>query len=93
MTRPATFQNPHIALQNLPYSSVNGSASEAPTLGGVLCCGQIVWTAEPFTMSQRPRSALAFVEGIGTVRIDPRWITTAARTSREIASTPALLAH
>lgn len=84
MLRPSAFQNPHIVLRNLPYLAADETAVEAPALGGVLGCGQTVWTAETFTSPVRPRSAVAFIEGIGKVRIDPRWI--AMRSDGALAS-------
>ena len=75
MSRPQAFQQSHVALRNLPYAYADGSLSEPSDLGGVLGSGQIVWTEQAFASRVRPSSAVGFVEGIGMVHVDPRWLT------------------
>ncbi len=75
MPPPQTFQQSHVALQNLPYAYAENTSTEAFPFGGVLGLGQVVWTEQAYASRIRPKSALAFVEGIGMVHVDPRWLT------------------
>ena len=76
MLRPDAFQRPHIALGNLPYQVVTESSTPSLPEGGVLKTGRVVWTRELLTRA-RHRQALAFIEDIGTVLLDSRWLKTA----------------
>ena len=72
MVKPETFQTPLITLRNTPYDMLTGHSE-----GGVLGRGRVIWTPDPSVPSKRPRSTTAFVEEIGTVIIDGRWLKSA----------------
>ncbi len=74
MLKPQLFQKQHIATRNLPYIVMEDSLREAIDAGGVLGSGQVVWTETAFPARPRPHTAMAFVDGIGMVRVDPRWL-------------------
>ncbi len=42
--------------------------------GGMLPGGQVVWTKELFSGDEPPRTALAYVDGLGMILLDPRWL-------------------
>ena len=77
MVKPAIFQQPYVTARNMPYVYTDESVSNQFALEGVLCSGQIVWIGEADTSRARPRSAVGFVDGIGIVVVDPRWLTRA----------------
>ena len=72
MFRPETFQQPYVALRNIPYVYGDSSSGQESPSGGVLGAGQTVWTKE-FKL-KKSCSATAFVEGVGIVSLDPRWL-------------------
>lgn len=75
MLKPQVFQQAHIAVHNLPYTVLEGSLRDSTDTGGVLGSGQLVWTESLFASRPRPHSAIAYVDGIGMVRVDPRWLS------------------
>lgn len=75
MLKPQGFQQENVAIMNLPYIAMEDSLRESLDAGGVLGSGQIVWTETAFVTRPRPHSAMAYIDGIGVVRIDPRWLT------------------
>ena len=77
MLKPDSFRQPCVAMQNLPYTFAGDSAGESAHSGGVLGRGQTVWTRERYELKRCPRSATAFVEGLGIVSVDPLWLVTA----------------
>ena len=74
MLRPQVFQQAHIAVRNLPYTTLEDSMNDPIDTGGVLGSGHLVWTESAFSRPC-PNSAVAFVDGIGMVRVDPRCLT------------------
>ncbi len=77
MLRPKTFQEAHVAFRNIPYALNNGASEGNPQSGGVLSRGQTVWTRECFALGTCPESTTAFVDGVGLVALDPRWLVRA----------------
>lgn len=75
MLRPQVFQQANVAVRNLPYTVLEESLRDSIDTGGVLGSGQLVWTEMSFTASPRPHSAIGFVDGIGMILVDPRWLT------------------
>ncbi len=75
MLKPQGFQQENIAVRNLPYIAMEDNLRESQDAGGVLGSGQIVWTEAALATRPLPHSAMAYIEGIGVVRIDPRWLT------------------
>ncbi len=75
MLKPQIFQQANVAIRNLPYTVLQESLRDSIDSGGVLGSGQLVWTESSFTVRPRPCSAIAFVDGIGMVCVDPRWLT------------------
>jgi hypothetical protein len=75
MLRPQPYCHSFVALQNIPYSACDGMAREASHSGGVLGKGQLVWTTDVGDL--RPNVVNAFVEELGVVSLDPRWLVPA----------------
>ena len=73
MLKPETFRTAHVTLHHMPYQMLAGH-----TEGGVLSRGRIIWTRDHAAASRPAHSTMAFVEEIGTVLIDSRWLRTAA---------------
>lgn len=78
MLKPQGFQQENVAIRNLPYIAMEDSLRESLDAGGVLGSGQVVWTEATVAARPRPHSAMAYVDGIGVVRVDPRWLNPAA---------------
>ncbi len=76
MLKPQVFQQANVAFRNIPYTVLEGSLRDSIDTGGVLGSGQVVWTENSMKALPRPHSARAFVDGIGMVMVDPRWLTT-----------------
>jgi hypothetical protein len=74
MDKPQTFRKQYITRQNLPY--VFGETASVPRslYCGVLGRGQIVWMDEVAHSGRRPIPASAFVDGIGLISVDARWL-------------------
>ena len=77
MLKPDVFQQPYVVFRNVPYQGGDGAAADDVSSGGVLASGQTVWTQEPYNMQNRPQTATAFVEEIGIISINPRWLVRA----------------
>ena len=77
MQRPDSFQLPYVVMRNLPYRSIQDSFEAEQRDGGVLRTGETVWTVEDYRLGRCPRSATAFVDGVGVVALDPRWLAQA----------------
>lgn len=78
MLRPAIFQRPYVAFRHIPYLRGGQSETEScPGSGGVLGRGQTVWTQKAYDPRNTPPQALAFVEEIGVVSLDPRGLVPA----------------
>jgi hypothetical protein len=45
--------------------------------GGVLAKGELVWVRTLFDAEKRPISISAFVDDIGIISLDPRWLVAA----------------
>jgi hypothetical protein len=71
--KPPAFQKRYLALQPIPYSFLETSGRTSST-GGVLRSGQCVWLDDAIQRNHRPKSVQAFVESIGLVLVDPRWL-------------------
>ena len=77
MFKPEAFQQPYVALRNIPYQCGDPSAKGATPSGGVLGRGQTVWTKENYELKTYPRTTTAFVDDIGIISLDPRWLVRA----------------
>ena len=75
MHRPEEFQQPHVALRNIPYLWADASTRDKLSEGGVLGSGRILWTQNACGSRTRSGDAIAFVDGIGTIFVDSRWLT------------------
>ena len=84
MTKPHEFREVYIAIQNIPYYR----ESQDLASGGVLAKGQLVWVQTMFDAEERPISISAFVDDIGIISLDPRWLAVAKCTDGEIADNP-----
>jgi hypothetical protein len=80
MTRPQEFQKAYRATRNTPY--LRGSPL-ALASGGVLAQGKLVWLQSTFSAETRPISISAFVDDIGIITLDPRWLAIANLTNGE----------
>ena len=78
MLRPASFMQPYVAFSNIPYLCGEQSVREfSPGSGGVLGRGQTVWTQEAYNSRTVPVVAIAFVDEIGIISLDPRGLVPA----------------
>jgi len=75
MLPPEPFRHSFVAVRNIPYTRRDGTRREGPFSGGVLGRGQLVWTRESGKL--RSDSVTAFVEDLGPVSLDPRWLVPA----------------
>jgi hypothetical protein len=85
MTKPDEFREAYVAIQNIPY------LRESPqdlAGGGVLAKGQLVWIQTMFDAEERPISISAFVDDIGIISLDARWLAVAKFTNSEVADNP-----
>ena len=74
--RPELFEQPFVAIRNLPYlcEDSNGAGHSS---GGVLGVGQTVWGENQARHKSKLHPARAYVEGVGIVSLDPRWLVRA----------------
>ena len=77
MLKPQMFQKPYVAVRHVPYICGDGSNKTDSASGGVLGRGQTVWTEETFDMRRARERAIAFVEEIGVISLDPRGLVSA----------------
>ena len=74
MDKPEAFGQANVALHNIPYVCGDGSTGQVSSFGGVLQRGRTVWTVETYHPQRRPLSVAAFVDDLGIVSLDPRWL-------------------
>ena len=74
MLKPQLFQQANVTVRNLPYTVLEGSFRDSIDTGGVLGSGQLVWTEDSVSIRPRLHIAVCFVDGIGMVHVDPRWL-------------------
>ncbi len=79
MGRPQSFKYAFVALHHTPYTEVDEQRRVRPS-GGVLSEGQIVWADH--LHQWQPSLATAFVESVGVVALDPRWLVPAEEYQR-----------
>jgi hypothetical protein len=70
MVRPEAFQQPYIALQNVPY--LCGDDPSKAGSGGVLSRGKTVWARQSDASQSAAGSITAYVEGVGLISVNPR---------------------
>lgn len=70
MLRPTRYQHPSVPTRNLPYASAAGDVV-SDECGGVLSTWQLVWTEHPCGVHAPAHAAVAFVDGIGEIVVDP----------------------
>ena len=77
MLRPADFTKPHRTTNVAPYQMI-ASPSDLPerssSNGGVFHRGQIVWVQESPTPVSVPNTAVGYVDGLGHVLVDARFL-------------------
>ena len=88
MNRPQEFQAVCRAVQNMPYRFASGSSDDAADSGGVLGKGQLVWTCRRENTTGRPTSITAFVDDLGLISLDSRWLTSEAIPLRQGETCP-----
>ncbi len=75
--RPADFTTPHRTSNITPYQMIT-NPSDLPergsSNGGVFHRGQIVWTQDSPAHTSVPSTTLGFVDGLGHVLVDPRFL-------------------
>jgi hypothetical protein len=69
--KPEEFQEAYVAIRHLPYLR---ESSHNIAGGGVLAQGQQVWIRSMDESEPEQNSIYAFVEDIGIVALDPRWL-------------------
>ena len=68
------FAFPFLTSQNVPYFGLDAAQMSATVDGGVLSKHQIVWLMESRQIVSNETTVAAFVEGIGGVLIDGRYL-------------------
>ena len=86
MTKPSEFREVYIAIQNIPY--LRESPQELVS-GGVLAKGQLVWVQTMFNAEERPTIS-AFVDDVGVISLDARWLAVAKFTDYAQADNPSV---
>lgn len=80
MGRPQSFKYAFVALHNIPYAELD-EQRRVQASGGVLSEGQVVWADH--LHQWQPSMAMAFLESVGVVALDPRWLVPAEMYQRE----------
>ncbi len=70
MAKPGSFKYSYVALHNIPY--IEAGESYSASCGGVLGRGEVVWTDH--LHQEDPSRVKAFLESVGVVSLDPRWL-------------------
>lgn len=79
MMKPETYGETCVIVRNLPYECEDDRRGPS-TAGGVLGKGSVVWVERRdgnrngSVSSSRTGSVTAYVEGIGVVSVDPRYL-------------------
>lgn len=81
MNRPHDYDEPRVTVRNINYHCEDDQFNAMHTTGGVLCKGQIVWIRRCPTFAY---SVSAYVEGIGLVTIDPRFLVRLPAEDRKV---------
>lgn len=79
MTKPENFGQTRVLKQNMPYQCQSQHTAGMPLSGGVLGKGQVVWVEPPPDGTRLPsrrgsRSISGYVEDIGVISLDPRFL-------------------
>lgn len=74
MARPQVFKNSYVALHSIPYTEVDAGEPSTRVGNGVVGAGQVVWADH--LHQRQPARVTAFVESVGVVSLDPRWLVT-----------------
>ena len=85
MTKPNEFREVYLAIQNIPYLR---ESHQDLASGGVLARGQLVWVQTTNDAEERSNSISAFVDDIGIISLDPRWLAVAKFTDGEVTDNP-----
>jgi hypothetical protein len=85
MRKPNKFREACVVVQDLPYlrESPQNLAS-----GGVLAKGQLVWVQTMFHAEERSNSISAFVDDVGIISLDARWLAVPKFIDSEAADNP-----
>lgn len=77
MLRPADFTTPYRTSNVTPYQMINNPTDQperGSSNGGVFHRGQIVWTQESPATNSTSLAAVGFVDGLGHVIVDSRFL-------------------
>ena len=77
LSKPEAFQKQHVAFRHIPYVCDEAANDRSSHTGGVIGRGETVWTTETFETGHCPASAKVFVESVGVISLDPRWLVRA----------------
>jgi hypothetical protein len=76
MHKPEMFRTPYVAMRHVPYVFGDGTKGTVAS-GGVLSRGQTVWTEDDYEPRRVQRTTKVFVEGLGIVSLEGRWLVRA----------------
>jgi hypothetical protein len=71
MNRPHDYDEVRVTVRNMTYQCEDEHFNGMHTTGGVLCKGQVVWIKKSPSFAH---AISAYVEGVGLVTIDPRFL-------------------
>lgn len=75
MSKPQAFKHAFVALHSTPYIETDGARPHQPLPAGTLDRGQLVWAGHLHQC--KPSLVTAFVDSVGIVSLDPRWLVPA----------------
>ncbi len=75
VSRPAEYEQACVAKRNVPYQRSVVNFQGQPMTEGVLVKGRVVWVQKAKPAKGRP--VPAYVEGLGIVSVDPRYLAQA----------------
>lgn len=70
MAKPQSYKYSYVALHSIPY--IEADEVHSANCGGVLGRGEVVWT--PHLHQQRASQVTAYVDSVGVISLDPRWL-------------------
>lgn len=90
MNRPHDYDELRVTVRNVNYQCEDDQFDAMHTTGGVLPRGQVLWIRKRPTFAY---SVSAYVEGIGLVTIDPRFLVRMPVGDHRVEISQTLSAH
>lgn len=74
MDRPRDFKTEYILTQSVPYECADEGRKGTHASKGILHTGRVVWLRSDSTESNSQQQVLVYVDGIGLVSLEQRFI-------------------